>query len=503
MISLRRPWSRFAPLAPVILLSAVLGGGLVIAFDMGSKWIALTTMAYLAAAFGVVFKDKRLFAVCLAAACVPIGFQYNLWTHGGKFTFLNHFGGALAEPVIYLVDIPIALLALIWVADLRLGVVTLPRWSRMDTLLVSLIGAFLFSLYNTEEYFLFAFEVLRYLKYLAFYWMLRTYLVRPDFYWGILAVNIALLSIQGLVSLMQYFFLFQFPIPVGGVSGTDFDVVDNEIIQRVTGILGHSNTFAAYLTVGCSICLIVLFARVRTLYKLAVLPMLLAGLISMVFTFSRNGWMVLAFETIGLSYWALRTKRLQAGHILFIGGACAGLFGLLLVTGVFDTMLTRIFRTNSGAFDSRGDLLQVALEMIQAQPLIGIGLNSFEENMIHFDPNHITHIIRQPVHNGFLLVAAETGIPALLILLAVLAGYVRMSWAILRKDNELQFAVGLTGLVTFAGLGIANLFDVTLRKESIAGTIVVVAAMVAGLFDLDLRGKPSGEGRAAGSAGSP
>lgn len=499
MYSLRTSRDGILTFAPILILSIVLGGGLVLASSLGMKWVALTIIAYVAAAVGVVFKDKRLFAVCLAAACVPIGFQYNLWTHGSKFSFMDHFGGALAEPVINLVDIPIALMALIWLADLRLGVVALPRWTRMDTLLICLIGSFLFSLYSTDEYLFFLFEILRYLKYLALYWMLRTYLVRPVYFWGILAINIGILSLQGLVSLMQYFLFFQFPIPVGGVSGTAVDLVDNEIIQRVTGILGHSNTFSAYLTVICSMCLIVLFARVRNRYKLAVLPMLMAGLLSLILTFSRNGWMVLALESIGIAYWALRTKRLGAGPIAALGAACLLLFGALLASGVFDIMLTRVFRTDNKAFDSRADLVLIAWEMIQSHPLTGIGLNSFEENMIHYDPYHITHIIRQPVHNGFLLVAAETGIPALLILLAVLVGYLRMSAAFLKKDGELHFTLGLTGLATFGGLALSNLSDVTLRKESIAGTIVVVAAMLAALHRLDDReasaGNPNIPGR--------
>ena len=144
------------------------------------------------------------------------------------------------------------------------------------------------------------------------------------------------------------------------------------------------------------------------------------------------------------------------------------------------------FRTDDKAFDSRFDLAGVAWEMIQAQPFTGIGLNSFEECMTHYDPNHIAHIIRQPVHNGFLLVAAESGIPALLILFGVLRLFIRTSFRILKKGgDELHFVMGLTGLATFGGLGLANMFDVSLRKESVMGLIVLIAAMLVSLVRMD------------------
>ena len=458
---------------------ALLGGGLLTAAYLGPKWLALAILAYLSLAGFAVARDKRLVGICLLSACIPIGFQYNLWTHGRKFSLLDHFGGASPEPVINLVDLPILLLLCFWLYDLRTGRKRLPAWTGTDTLALAFFGVSLLSLFNTEEYLLFAFETARYLKYLLLYWMLRTYLDAPAACWGALAAQIAVLAIQGFVSCLQYFLLFQLPIPVGGVSAADVEMIDNEIIQRVTGVLGHSNTFSAYLTAACSFCLIILFARVRFSLRAAALPLLLAGLISLVLTFSRNGWMVFAADALGISLWALRTRRLNPWMIGALLLLCGALVGGLAASGVLDTMFSRVFRTEGKEFNSRWDLAVVAWEMISAHPLIGIGLNSFEESMIRFDPNHITHIIRQPVHNGFLLVAAETGLPALALLLALLWKHIRMSARVLAGPGELHFAVGLAGMAVFAGLGLANLFDVTLRKEPVAGLVVLMAAMLA------------------------
>ena len=470
---------------PAVVGAAALGGVLLAAFSMGAKWTILIALGYFALAGLLVARNKRILSLCLLSACVPIGFQYNFWTHANKFSFIDHFGGALAEPVLNMVDVPILLLLVLWLTDLRTKARSVPAWTHTDTLVAAMLGISLFSLFNTEEYLLFVFEMARYLKYLLLYWMLRTYLDSPPAFWGILTAQISVLAIQALVSLMQFFLYFQFPIPVGGVSGADVEVVDNEIIQRVTGIMGHSNTFSAYLSVACAFCLIVLFSRVKPLFRYTTLPFLLSGLIALVLTFSRNGWMVFAFNAAVIGAWAFRTRRLSAATLAGVLVPCGGLFAVLVVTGVFDTMLTRVFHTQGKAFDSRWDLMAVAWEMIRAHPLVGIGLNSFEESMIRFDPRHITHVIRQPVHNGFLLVAAESGLPALALLLALLVRHLSMAMRILRGQDELHFAVGLAGLATFGGLGLANLFDVTLRKESVGGLIVVVAAMLASLSRID------------------
>jgi O-antigen ligase len=218
--------------------------------------------------------------------------------------------------------------------------------------------------------------------------------------------------------------------------------------------------------------------------RAATLPFLVAGLVAIVLTFSRNGWLIFALNAAGISFWALRTRRLNVWSISALLMLSAALVGALAASGVLDTVFTRLFRTQGKEFDSRWDLVLVAWEMISTHPILGIGLNAFEESMIRFDPNHITHVIRQPVHNGFLLVAAETGLPSLGLLLALLWSQIRLSARILKGKSELHFAVGLTGMAVFAGLGLANLFDVTVRKEAVVGLIILTAAMLSSMSRL-------------------
>ena len=92
--------------------------------------------------------------------------------------------------------------------------------------------------------------------------------------------------------------------------GLDAQMVDNELILRVTGLLGHCNTFAAYLSAACSMALILLLARIGTAWKAAILPCLAAGLLALALTFSRNGWLVFVLDALLIAGWAWRTGRM-------------------------------------------------------------------------------------------------------------------------------------------------------------------------------------------------
>ncbi|MEO7426975.1 MAG: O-antigen ligase family protein, partial [Fibrobacteria bacterium] len=381
-----------------VATAAVLGWGLLTALSMGSKWLGLVSLAYLCLAGIAVVRDRRLVALGLISACIPLGLQYNLWSHGNKFSFMEHYGGSPPEPVIFLVDLPILLLSLFWLFDLRTGRKQLPSWTRTETLAAVFIIVSLLSLFITDEYALVLFETIRYLKYFLVYLLLRTYLDRPLAFWVVLGAQIGVLAIQGIVSALQYFLQFSIPFPVGGMAGgaVGVDIIGNEMILRVSGLLGHCNTFSAYLSLACSFCLIAMFARIKPWMRLAIVPFLVAGVLSLILTFSRNGWLAFVVNAFGVSAWAIYTRRLKLPMIVSLIVLCLVMVGVLGASGVLHTVSLRLFGTEGKEMESRWDLALVAWEMIRTNPLIGIGLNTFEEAMAQFDPNHITNVIQQP-----------------------------------------------------------------------------------------------------------
>ena len=285
--------SLFFQIGPVFLLTAIFGTALVVALEKGTKWLFLCVVAYMAIAVGVFFKDKFHYLLIILSSCAGIGIQYKLLSHGTKNELVNHYGGAMAEPVLNLIDFPIFLLVFYALFDILANKRALPKWSNIDYWILAFILSSMISLINTHEYGLYFWEIFRYLKYYLLYWVLRTYLTKPLYYWTIYIISVSLLFIHGFVSALQYFLYFSLPVPVGGVSGSHLELVNNQVIQRAMGVLGHSNTFSAYLSIILGVALVLLFVRYSYIFKPLPIPFILFGILALTLTFSRNGWMIL------------------------------------------------------------------------------------------------------------------------------------------------------------------------------------------------------------------
>lgn len=491
----RRLAASFVSLLPIFLIVSGTGCLLVLASMVNAKWFVMVFLSVMALFAALLFKDLRLYGVWLLAASIPVVFQYRILQQGKHaFETIEHFGGALAEPVISFVDFPIALLFVCWLAQIALSRnARLPKWTRFDTLVVVYLLLSCLSLFNTTEYALFVAEMCRYLKYLILYWCLRTFLGGNLYLGGILAVSLLVLPIQALVSFLQYFLMFTLPIPVGGVSVSSFELVNGLLIQRVTGLVGHCNTFAHYLLVPLCFALVLLFARIPLLVKALIVPFFLCGVMCLVLTFSRNGWLAFSLCCVLIPAIALyrgRFKIMYAGALVL-----AGLFvlGVIVSTDLLEIILARVLEDSGNAYDSRWDLMQTALGMIYDYPVFGIGLNSFEENMAIYDTTGVINIIQRPVHNIFLLVASETGIPTMLVFMIMGGVLVRYAWKILKRSSESDFIVGAIGLSTLFALSFTNLFDLSLRHESLMGMSTLLAAIIVSHYTRPKGGETTGD----------
>jgi hypothetical protein len=452
---------------------------LVLASEKGAKWFLMVVAALLAGFAGLVFRDHRLYGIWLLAACLPIAIQYPLFPGpNGSLGVSSHSGGALDEPMVNLVDFPIALLVLFWLVDLGLGTRRLPPWTKLDSGVVLFLWLCLASMFNTTEYALLVMELVRYLKYFLLYFVVRTYVVSPMYVWGVTAIGILMLVPQSLIALIQYLFYFRMPIPVGGVVDMGYEMVEGEVITRVTGLVGHCNTFAVYLTIPLSWALIVAISRIPVLLRILTLPLFVLGTGTLVITYSRNGWLTLAFLIAVVTLLGLRLRRVDLAPLLGFGVLMSFVLGAIAVSPVAAKILARLFDPEGKAIDSRWDLFAISLEMMREYPIFGIGLNSFEENMSAYDFTGVTNQIQKPVHNVFCLVASETGLPSLLVLLALWGGLTLRAWRLVHDEREHVFLVGAIGVCACLGLGLASMFDIPMRKEPILGLAALIAGMV-------------------------
>jgi putative inorganic carbon (HCO3(-)) transporter len=102
------------------------------------------------------------------------------------------------------------------------------------------------------------------------------------------------------------------------------------------------------------------------------------------------------------------------------------------------------------------------LRMIGERPLLGVGPNMVEELYPIYRHPTSPRVERPHLHNAFLQVAAERGVPALAALLALFGGSAALSWRGFRREGGFRgpcadlWVGALLGVVAFA---VAGLFE--------------------------------------------
>lgn len=204
----------------------------------------------------------------------------------------------------------------------------------------------------------------------------------------------------------------------------------------------------------------------------------MATSIALVLTFSRNAWLFSTLAVVSLWASGVAARKISTATLFGVFGLAIAILGGLIVSGVMEVILVRLLEDDGKAYDSRWDLIGVALNMVQAHPVLGIGLNSFEENMTYYDTTGVTNIIKQPVHNTLFLIAAESGLPSLAMFLVLCGVVARQVLVIIRRRDEDSFSIGVPTGIALLVLLLSNQFDVTLRKEPILGMCAFVIAAV-------------------------
>nr|MDU9046339.1 O-antigen ligase family protein [Candidatus Electrothrix aestuarii] len=230
-----------------------------------------------------------------------------------------------------------------------------------------------------------------------------------------------------------------------------------EGVNRIGGTIGHPNKFALFLGVLLQVNISSFFARfpknskwyLRLTYLLPFAPMLFALLVS----FSRSGWASFLIGGVINCSWCMgkRTGKKILSFLLVSGFFVC--FAILIFLTV-ESVRNRLLMDDKGAAEVRHPLAQVAWNIIEDKPWLGIGLNNYCSGYPEYDDTEFAVSIVFPlmVHNEFLLIAAETGIPAFLCFIYILCWLFFTLWRISRIEYSpvipylaIGFFSGFTG----------------------------------------------------------
>lgn len=419
-------------------------------FKMGEDWRKFLTVGLSVPFLAIISRDLKRFFLALLILCVPINADVNFIYRGG------HHGGA-AGLGINLIDLPLLCLYLLWVVE-----AATERRSTKTTsnpALIPMLGFLLLvvvSMVNAVDIQFSIFEIVRLLKaFLIFYYLAKQVKTRLEIELVLkflligLALECSIAFFQGFVGAETGLFIL----------GESEAAMEQELdavgaITRVWGTFGSSNIFAFYLQFLLPVPFALLFAKKVKPGKTFLLIMTLAGTITLLFTLSRGGWVGFAFSSLMILLFNFTRGRLTIGKsmivlVLFLV-LCASLIQFS------DIIVSRFTSDDSNSSYIRIPMAQVALAIIKAHPFIGIGINNYTEVMRSYDPTamRISDWFNFPVHNEFLLIAAETGILGLLAFLIFIAALFYTGYKIIKNNHELSFqtqlALGIvSGLFSF------------------------------------------------------
>jgi putative inorganic carbon (HCO3(-)) transporter len=225
---------------------------------------------------------------------------------------------------------------------------------------------------------------------------------------------------------LQYYTGFQ--LQVAGVSGGTYGGASGGN-ARVTGTMGTANDAGEYAATGLLIAIgILLSSTKRSEKRLAALAVGL-GAIALVVTFSRSSWRGFLLAVAGFLALGVLKGHIKIEIVLIL----LVLFCLVFVA-FYSPIMTRLTSDDDSA-KSRPPMAELAWGVIKAYPIWGVGANNYSLVAFRyappgFDPYPYVNVYRvgtHPVHNRYLLIWAELGLPGivsfvLLLLAAALQG---------------------------------------------------------------------------------
>ena len=246
---------------------------------------------------------------------------------------------------------------------------------------------------------------------------------------------------------------------------------------RANSILPHANSFAFYLALVWPLLLEKLLTTSQSTLPNRPLLTLFGSLslICLVSTGSRNGMiatLIVSAITLVVNRRQLHTQNLLS--LLILGITVLAATHLPTATSTASRLTAELSPVMADSGHNRLNNWRLALAMIQQRPWVGYGPGSF--NVLFERYYHVT--VHHP-HNLWLMLAAEQGIPAAIMITGTVIGGV--IYGIRKRYGRLILGLKDPFVVSSIGLFILCLFDVPFYKWQVSFLAMVILAMAARL----------------------
>jgi hypothetical protein len=438
-------WERLGGLV-LPLGVGVLAGILTLTLEgLETKWFVACFLLLLG--IPVAIAGRHAYALHLVSLTMCL--QLNVWLS----FFLSSGGGYVGRSgptalEIYLVTMVAAAAAVARLSALRAqgvpwrwaGALTRPAQLVLLTMLISFV--------NTAERRISLFSVIQfgqfYLIYLA---ALNTIRSRRELE---LVVHALLATV--LTQAAVYF--------VENATGMTFTLT-GEVVEKAGDLGRHGGTvsthpsgFAEFMNplfaIACAVFLGAQSRRFRTVAGLAVA----LGAASVLLTFTRAAWIGAALAGMVLLVAAVRRGLLRPNRLVV-----AALLGVIVTLPLLPKIALVFEREHESDYAERVSLQQMALNVIEAHPLVGTGIGTYSFTFRNYLSGDFEDEWLYVVHNAYLLRAAETGIPGMLAMIWLLWVMMRLARRCAATSDPLTAQLGLGAIAGFVAIAFQFWWD--------------------------------------------
>jgi O-antigen ligase len=252
--------------------------------------------------------------------------------------------------------------------------------------------------------------------------------------------------------------------------------------ERIRGFMGHYMTEAGILLLFCSLALsIVFFSREKSRWLWALA--LVLALFCLVLTMTRSAWIGF-FVVVGFVLVLYKPITLVLVPVL------AGLLFLASPQSIKNRALS-IFDPGMYSNQERIEYFKAGIQIIKEHPLLGTGPDTVD--MVFKNPKYgLTETAKRNVHlhNNFIQIAAERGIPTLLVWLVFLIWTFLSLLRLLRNKTPALYPLTAGALAVLVALVTAGFFEYNFADSEI--TILFLFLITAPFAYLRLLNKGEG-----------
>jgi O-antigen ligase len=305
-----------------------------------------------------------------------------------------------------------------------------------------------------------------------------------------LFVFVSLGTLQSVIGLLQ--FLNQSPVGLKllgeqviypNLWGIAKIVSNGTAYIRAYGTFPHPNLLSAYLLVTTFINIYLLNSTWKKITQLWLNLALFINILGLIATFSRGAYLAFAVGLI-IHFSILVYKQ---GLKAVFRSALKVVFAILIAFILFKSFLLTRTTISDRATLERGVYNQTAINIIKNKPIGGVGVGESVLHMEQYSPVPLNDWEIQPIHNYFLLSAAELGIVGALLFIWIFISHLKAISYRLKANFDPYYLLLATVLVCFLVLMLFDHYFYTLQQTQ------MLLWMTLGLIAVETQKNPQEE----------